>query len=82
MMSSEDEQEDENGSRYFVIQKWNFWTQKFEKLLKVIFLLGQAFIQTVLLMSVWHKDWVFKSKMQVEVARCCKILAFLQVQGK
>ena len=82
MMLSEDEQEDENGSWYFVIQKWKFQTQKFEKLLKVLLLLGQAFTQTVLLMSVLHKDWVFKSEMQLVVSKCCKILAFLQLQGK
>ena len=36
MMSSEDKQEDENGSRYFVIRKPKFQTRKFEKLLKTI----------------------------------------------
>ena len=34
MISSKDEQEDENGSRYFVIRKVPTW--KFEKLLKKI----------------------------------------------
>ena len=36
MMSSEEEQEDGNGSQYFVIRKPKFRTQKFEKLLKTI----------------------------------------------
>ena len=35
-MSSEDKQEDENGSRYFVIRKSKFRTRKLEKLLKTI----------------------------------------------
>ena len=34
MMSSEDKQEEENGSQYFVIRKPKFRTRKFEKLLK------------------------------------------------
>ena len=33
-MPTKDEQEDENGSRYFVIRKPKFQTRKFEKLLK------------------------------------------------
>ena len=36
MMPTEDEQEDENRSRYFVIHKPKFQTWKFKKLLKTI----------------------------------------------
>ena len=36
MMSSEDEEEDENGQRYFVLHKPNFNSKKFEKLIKII----------------------------------------------
>ena len=37
--------------------------------------MGQAFIQTVLLMSVFEKQyWVFEgSKMYVGVAKCCEL---------
>ena len=36
MVSSEDEHEDENGSRYFMVHQSKFRTKKFRKLLKII----------------------------------------------
>ena len=36
MMLSEDEQEDENGQRYFLVRKPTFRIKKFEKLIKII----------------------------------------------
>ena len=35
MVSSEDEHEDENGSRYFMVHQLKSWTKKFRKLLKI-----------------------------------------------
>ena len=36
MMSSDDEHEDENGCRYFMVHQPEFRTKKFRKLLKII----------------------------------------------
>ena len=36
MVSSEDEHEDENGCRYFMVHKPKFRTKKFQKLLEII----------------------------------------------
>ena len=36
MMSSEEKEEDENGQGFFVLQKLNFRSKKFEKLIKTI----------------------------------------------
>ena len=36
MMLSEEEEEDENGQRFFVLHKPNFRSKKFEKLIKII----------------------------------------------